>query len=493
MSLDSILSNAASGIAATGNALSVISHNVANARTAGYVHESANQASLGDGDGVRVEPTTRDLNAQLQTESFAQDATVAGLTTRQQSLAGIDAVQGATASGDDLSSLLAKLQSSFTSLLTDPSNQTQQSAVVAAAGTLAGQVNRIAGAVGTARQNAQDDAAAAVSALNTALQGIGALSKRIMGGQDTDQSVADLQNLRDAAIATVNSIVPVRAVAQASGDVMLIASGGLVLPTRGGPAVTLAPATLGTGPGAAPAAPALMLGNTDITANVTGGRLGADLTLRDTTMPQYQAGLDEFAHTLAVRFDQQGLTLFSAASGQVPSGGGTPAQAGYFGFGATMQVNPAATATPSVVRDGLQGTTATPPSGLGGDTTLIARILTYAFGAERQAGVAQTPPSTTGLGPAGTISLPYAAPTTLAEFSTALVSSMSGDAGDATSELDAATTLQTTLQGQLASASGVSIDQEMSTMVQIQNAYAANGKVIAAVQVMWNSLLAMVG
>ena len=492
MNLDGILSNAASGIAASSNALAVIAHNVANAKTPDYTEESANQSSLGDGFGVRVGATSRDIDTQLQAATFAQNAAVASLTTRQQALTGIDAVQGQTGSGDDISGLLATLQASFTALETDPSNQTQQSAVVAAAATLASQINRVAGNVGAARQNAQDDAVAAVANLNTALQQVGTLSDSIVRAQAAGLSTADLESSRDAAIDTVNNIMPVTEVAQSTGDVMLIASGGVVLPTRGSMTVALAPATLGTGAGATAAAPALTLGGTDITAQVSGGRLGSDLTLRDSTMPLYQAGLDEFAHTLASRFDQQGLTLFSDASGTVPAGGGSPVQSGYLGFATTIQVNPVATTTPSVVRDGLQGAAATTPSGRSGDTSLISAVLDYTFGTEQSAGVIQPPPSTTGLGASGTLELPYAAATSLSGFATTLVASMSGDVSDTADQLTTATALQSTLQGQLSSTSGVSIDQEMANMVQIQNAYAANGKVITAVQDMWTSLLATV-
>ena len=491
MSLNSILGTAGSGIAASSNAMAVISHNVANARTAHYTRETANQSSIGDGFGVRIEPTRRDLDATLQAATFAQDATVAGLTTRQKALAGIDALQGATGSDSDLSSLLAQLQSGFTALATDPSNQTQQQAVVQAADTLAQQVRRVAGAVDTARQTAQDDAVAAVGELNSALSRVGGLSEKINRARGAGQSTADLESQRDDAIATVNAIVPVAVRPLASGDIALI-GGGLILPTTSDAAFSLAPARLGTGASAAPSPPALLLDGEDVTARVTGGRLGAHLALRDTSMPEYAAGLDEFAHTLASRFDAQGLTLFTAADGTLPAGGGQPVQSGYLGLAAGLRVNPVATSTPSVVRDGLQGATPTTPSGRAGDSSLITRVLTYTFGAEESAGVAQPPPSTTGLGAAGRIALPYAAPATLAGFSTALVAAMSGDAGDASNQLDSATALRTTLQGQLSAASGVSIDEEMANMVQIQNAYAANGKVIAAVQAMWNSLLAMV-
>ena len=492
MSLNGILANAASGIAANSQALAVISHNVANARRPGYTHEHATQSSIGDGNGVRVGPTRRDIDMRLQAAVFAQDAAVAWMSTRQQALSGIDAVQGATGSGDDLANLLAKLRSGFTTLAGDPSNQTQQVAVIEAAGTMARQVNRLSDAVGTARQSAQDDAVGAVGELNAALRSIGTLSDQIIRAQAAGQSSADLESQRDAAVRAVNGIIPVRAVIQSTGDLMLIADGGLTLPTRGNATISLAPATLGTGATTAAAAPALTLDGEDITARVAGGRLGADLTLRDTTMPAYQAGLDEFAHTLVSRFDAQGLSLFTDASGAVPTGGSSPIQSGYLGLAAGLRVNPVAVAHPSVVRDGLSGSSPTPPSGRAGDTTLISRVLTYAFGQEQSAGVGQPAPPTSGLGARGDIALPYAAPTTLADFATTLVATMSGDARNIADQLDTGTALRTTLNGQLSDASGVSVDQEMSDMVQIQNAYAANGKVISAVQSMWNDLLGMI-
>ena len=59
---------------------------------------------------------------------------------------------------------------------------------------------------------------------------------------------------------------------------------------------------------------------------LTGGQLGANITLRDTTLPTYQAELDEFSQNLASRFSAQGLTLFSDPTGNVPAGGGMPVQ-----------------------------------------------------------------------------------------------------------------------------------------------------------------------
>ena len=494
MDLGGILSIAASGIAVESNALAVISRNVSNAGTSGYVHESATQISLtADGvvSGVRVGATRRDVDSALQASSFTQNAMVAGLQTTDAALSGIVAVQGTTGSGQDLASLVGALQDSFTALSNDPSNQAQQSAVVIAAGTLTRQINVTAQAVGEARQTAQDDAVSAVGNANASLTSIGTLSRKIVGLQATGQSTADLESQRDTALDALNKILPVTVVRQTNGDVGVYTSSGVALPTQGGPTLSLGVAALGTDASAMATAPRLTVGSTDITASVTGGQLGADLTLRDTTLPAYQAGLDEFAHTLSARFDAQGVTLFTDGSGQSPPGGGTPVQSGYLGYSSTIQVNPMAQATPAAIVSGLSGSTVTAPSGRAGDATVVDQALN-AFTTQQSPGVAQPAPATSGLGAGGTISLPYAAPATLGDFASALVGSMVSDSSKVSGQLTTETAMQGTLNTKLSNSQGVSIDTEMSQMIEIQNAYAANGKVVGAVQAMWTSLLAMV-
>ena len=69
-------------------------------------------------------------------------------------------------------------------------------------------------------------------------------------------------------------------------------------------------------------------------------------------MPKYQAELDEFSENLATRFAGQGLQLFTQPDGSIPVQAGTPTQQNYVGFANTITVNPAVTASPSLVRDG---------------------------------------------------------------------------------------------------------------------------------------------
>ena len=52
--------------------------------------------------------------------------------------------------------------------------------------------------------------------------------------------------------------------------------------------------------------------------------------------------------------------------------------------------------------------------------------------------------------------------------------------------------MQAALTAKLSTVSGVSMDTEMSHMIELQNAYGANARVIAGVQAMWAQLLSTV-
>src|SRR5260221_8398611 len=149
MSLDGALSIAISGLANINAGLQVVSNNVANANTPDYIAETGNQSSLVAGSfplGVHTEATTRAIDLALQQSAFQQDTVVATLTTTTGSLKTIDALQGTPGQGNDLGSLLGKVQGAFSTLLGDPSNQTQQAAAVSAAGNLTSAINTLSNA-----------------------------------------------------------------------------------------------------------------------------------------------------------------------------------------------------------------------------------------------------------------------------------------------------------------------------------------------------------
>ena len=516
MSLLGAISIATGGLANVSAQLALVSHNVANASTPSYSVESIESSSVtagGVGMGVMTEPAVRSINQALQAATLQQNATVAGLQTTQAALQSIDALSGTPGQASDLGSLLGDVQNQFSTLLTDPSNATQQSAVVGSAATLVQGINTLSDGYTTQRQTAENNIVSEVGAVNTALSTIGALSTQIIALQAGGESTADLENQRDATVQGLSQLLSVNVMTQPNGNMVVSTASGTTLPTTGSPGPlsvtganvqpgsyyqsgaagsTIGAITLGEG----------TLGGVDVTQQMTGGQLGANITLRDTTLPTYQAGLDEFSQNMASQFSAQGLTLFTDPNGDVPAGGGSPVQSGYVGFAAEIQVNPAVQANPSLV---VNGTTAiagsptaasaftpNPTGGPAGFTTLITRVLNYALGADAQSGVAQPAANTIGLGASGTLTAPYVAPATLGAFATALTGEEANDSANTTGQLSTEQAVQTTLNTQLTSQTGVNLDQQMSLMIQLQNAYGANAKVMDVVQNMFTQLLDMV-
>lgn len=516
MGLDTSLQIATGSLANINRQLALVSQNVANASTPDYargVSQQTSAAAGGQGMGVRSGVVSRDIDLSLQADLFSQNAAVSAATTRQGALARIDAAQGAPGGGTNLASRLGALGDAFSALRTDPGSALQQSRAVSTAGDLAGQVRLMAATYASTRQAAQDSLAADVGTLNRTLREIGDLSDRVVRAQAVGASTAEWENGRDAALTRLSGLVEVRILRQPNGDLLLLAGASTILPTRGDNAggdaafsiapANLTPAAYYAGPGQPDrGAPAIMLNGTDVTAGLAGGSIGAGLTLRDTTLPAYQAGLDEFAQTLSTRFDQQGLALFTDAAGAVPVPAGPPVQAGYVGYANVIRVNPVIVADVRLVRDGTHDVvgsaagasafTTNPPGGPAGFSDMVARVTGFALGVEAQQGVPQTRALDDGLGPAGTLPGTQSATADLAGLANGLVAEQAGDGARANAVKDDETTVRLALQTKAAVRSGVKIDTELSLMVQLQASYAATAKLVSAVQTMWNQTLQMV-
>jgi len=510
VSLQGALSIASGGLANINLGLTLVSQNVANAGTPQYVTEKTTQQSLSAGSlesGVEAGPAILATDPAVQAQLASAVSDNAGAQTISTALGTITSVLGTVGQSNDLGSQLTAVQNAFSSLLNDPSSGTQQSAVVQSAGTLAAGINTLAQAYGQARQAAQNNLVSQVGQLNTALGTIGTLTTQIMGLQGLGQSTADLQNQLAKAENTISTLIDARFVPQPNGDVIVMTATGSELPTHTPNPLAISSATASATnyyPGGG--LPGIMFGSTDFTSQLTGGSIGANVTLRDQTLPTYQATLDEFAENLSNRFAAQGLTLFSTPGGTIPQstatpGGTTPLQTGYVGYADVITVNPQVTATPSLVRDGTTAIAGSPTgaaaftpntSGLAGFTTLIDNVLTYTFGPDVQSGVAQPAMATGGLGSTGTLGTGFSPQPTLGDYANALTTIQAADGSNATTAAGDAQGLQTSLQNTVTSAIGVDMDTQLGQMVTLQNAYGANAKVISTVQAMFADALAMV-
>lgn len=508
MSLDAALLTARSGILHTQRALAAAANDVANAGTPGHTKKTVAARAVqveAQGIGVRSLAPSRDVDEALVTELNARRAAAAGAEVHLRLLQGIEAAHGRTEAGDGLGDLMAALRSGFEDLRADPAEPGRQAALLLDAVALAARLNETSAAVQQARQQAQDGIVAEVARVNDTLREIAALTREIRDQIALTGNAAALEDRRDTAIARLSASIEVRALKREEGTIVLVARGGMVLPLdERADAFFTSDASLGPSAfhGAGGTIPGITLGGVDVTRSLIGGRLAEYVALRDATLPRYQAELDLAAANLAARFEGQGLRLFTDAAGAVPDPAQPYAGSAMVGFAGTIRVSAAVAANPALLRDGTHAVagsatgpsafTPNPPGGPAGFVGLLDRVLDFTFGGQAQAGVAWAPIATGGLGPDGTLSSPFGAPPTLEAYAGLLTAVHTADRAAASTALSGAQALVSGLEARFAQRSGVDVDQEMAAMVALQNAYAANARVLSTVQSMWDALLGAV-
>ena len=469
-SLNSITSNASTGLAAVQAQIAALSDNIANAGVAGYSEKRLNLSAFnvgGQTEGVQQGPISRSIDASLQASIWSSASKVGALTVRSQVLTAVNDTQGTPGDGTSLSDSLTALQSSFTLLQSQPSSQTQQSAVVAAADTLANSINGTASAITAQRNGVQNQIVSSVNALNDALAAVQSTTNEIITATTAGQSTATLEDQRDSALQTISGLLDVHYSKQADGAISILGQNGLSIPLSSRfstQSATLAPADA-YAPGADTVPPILLQSSVaasapvDVTTQLSGGTLGELIHLRDTTLPADTASLDAFSAKLANNLSSQGLQLYTDGSTTQPL-------TAYTGLSSAIQVNQAVTAAPSLVRDGTPGSTypVNSASGPASYSDLIDRVVGTSFAAS------------------GTR-------TSLSADAQSFVSQQSAATSRAGSDLTSATAYQTTLSTKFSDGSGVNVDRELGLMVSLQNSYQANARVLQTTQTLFNALV----
>lgn len=537
MTLDSSLWIALTGLRASAAGLRTVANNVANAETPGYTRKlQPTLATVPDatGMGVQLADLQRNVDAALQREVFARGGLVSGLETRETLLARIETVHGRPEDGNSLAGLLARLTESFNALAADPSAVSGQQEVVRAAQAIVRKLNELAAAISDARNRAHETIVASARTTNDALAQIDRITIQIRNAIASGRQLPDLEDMRDEALERFVAETGGRFLIRQDGSILLTGPNGVTWPTEKAKGAADGPLSVATaelqpgffhdpagGPNGGPVPGVIITdpGNPtaprDVTRFLTAGRIGALLELRDSTLPTMQAELDEFAKALARRFDQQGLRLFSDGAGNVPEEGPVVLQASYVGFAGAIRVFPPVEQDVRLVRDGThaipgglppapatrptvapQGTdfTPNPAGGPAGFDGLARRIIEFALGTQLRPGVAHLPAlGTTGLGPRGNLASDIPPHASLADFAASLVAVQAGARARASEARDSESTARDLLRNRLADAAGVNVDQEMSVMVQLQNAYQASARVLQTNRELWDAIYRATG
>lgn len=309
MSLDIARLIAFSGIAATEFQISVASSNVSNADTKGYTQKNANQVAdvtNGVGTGVSVTGISSSVDKLLlkaligaNSDLGAADTTNSYMTQLQQ-LFGSASSSGNSTTGTSLANTLASLETALSSLQSSPSSASAQSAVVTALDNVATQLRNTSSSIQTLRSNADQDIASSVTSINGDLKQISSLNAEIKQVAASGQSTADLEDQRNSALQDLSGYMNVSYYTASNGDMQVYTSSGQTLVDSSAHTLSytasnnVSAATSYNSGGFS----GITVNGVDVTSQITSGKVGALITLRDTTLPAQQSQLDQLANQL---------------------------------------------------------------------------------------------------------------------------------------------------------------------------------------------------
>jgi len=316
MGLSSALATAMSGLRSTQASLSIISSNVANTQTPGYVAETANQievASGGYGSTVTTTGVNRALDVFVQNQ-LRTETSGGGYADQMANILGqLQSVYGTPGGNGTLETALSNFTTSLQALSSNPGSHSAQAVALSAAQSLAQQLNTTTQGIQTLRTNVDQDIGNSATQANAYMSQIAQINTQLQGLKPTDPQAATLMDQRDSAINGLSKLVDIRVTTDTSNQTNVFTNSGMQLVGQG-----LASSFIYNSPGAISATslynanPALSgvgslnlrLPNgalVDAVANniVTSGQIAADLKLRDQTLPQAQTQLDQLAATLS--------------------------------------------------------------------------------------------------------------------------------------------------------------------------------------------------
>lgn len=335
MGLSSALASAMSGLRANQAALSIVSSNVANSQTPGYVAQTPNQIEVTTGDFGSTAKTTgvsREIDSYVQNQLRTETGGSGYADQMANILKQLQNVYGTPGNSGTLETALNNFTSSLQALSTSAGSSSAQTVAVGAAQALATQLNVTTKGIQSLRSNVEQDLGTSSQAANAALNQIADINTKLQGLAPTDPSAATLMDQRDQAINSLSKYVDVRVTTDGSNQANIYTTTGIQLvgaglasqfsfTSAGALGATslynVDPAKSGVG------ALSIKLPNgssIDVAGNnvVSSGQIAADLKLRDQTLVQAQNQVDQLAATMSTALSDKttaGAPVFGPPAG----------------------------------------------------------------------------------------------------------------------------------------------------------------------------------
>jgi flagellar hook-associated protein 1 FlgK len=482
MSLTTATNITQSGLAAVTAQIAAVSGNISGASTPGYVEQTANLATQSYG-GVIVSSTTNAQNQALYesmlaatSSSASQSAITNGLTALQQTV-------GDTGSTTSPAAQISGLMTALQQYEAQPNDSSLASAVVTAGQSLAATLNAASGTVQQLREQTDQQMQASVASMNSILSQYQTVNAQIVAGTAAGNNVNSLLDTRSSLLTQLSQQVGITTVTGANNDMSVYTDSGVTLFHAGqASSVTFQPTTTYT-PGMT--GNAVFIAGVPVTGSsatmpIQSGALFGLANLRDNVTVTYQDQLDQIAGGLINSFAETD-----------PSGSGT-VLAGLFTDGSTTNVPSSSSDT------GLAATltvNAAVDPNHGGNPQLIGNGINFNYNTNNDASFSgQLQQLVTNVSADQTFDAggQIGTSNSVSGYATASAAWLEAQRQTASTESTFQSTLLSNTTTALSNATGVNLDNEMSKMLDLENAYSATAKLLNTINNMFTSLTAAI-
>lgn len=335
MGLSQALSTAMAGLRANQAALALVSSNVANSETPGYVRKTINQIQTvsGDAASVRVTGVNRELDQYIQTQLRTEMSGASYASTRADFLSNLQTIYGDPDSSATIEGAFNALTTALQALSTSPDSQSARKAVLNAAQAMAQQLNSATQGIQSLRASAESGISSGVSIANNALAQIAAINKQLQGRTTQDTASAALMDQRDQYITQLSQLMDVRVVTSGNQVSVLTGSGLQLVDGPGAVQMsfnaqgTVTPNTVWSSDPAQSNMGSLTIkspngGDIDLISSnaIRSGSIAAYIELRDKSLVEAQAQVDQLAASMASALSDRTTDGIAYPPAPVPAG-----------------------------------------------------------------------------------------------------------------------------------------------------------------------------
>ncbi|MBL8559972.1 MAG: flagellar hook-associated protein FlgK [Hyphomonadaceae bacterium] len=232
MSIGSVFNNALTGLNASQAALKVISQNVANANTPGYVRALTNftpQVIGGAGLGVSVESITRAADRFLAEAQRVAGATNGAASVRAELLDRAQLLFGDPNGSQTLFTRIDDIYTALQNVSVDPTSSVARRSVISSLQDALGEFSRVAQGIEGLRLEADQRVGEGIGRANDLLQRISDLNGQIALTKKSGGDITGAENARDQLVDELATLIDVRVTPASDGTIEVRTNNGGLL------------------------------------------------------------------------------------------------------------------------------------------------------------------------------------------------------------------------------------------------------------------------